>query len=251
LAPHLFNSISNQARKRRTVYEALTERRWVTDIKGALTLDVLVEFLGERVLQPDVEDSHNWRFSASGQYSAKSAYDALFIGVIHFQPGKRIWQSWAPGKCKFFMWLAAHNKCWRTDRLAKRGLPPPDKCPLCDKEEETINHLLLSCVFARQICHGILQGLCLQVLAPEMEDSSFEEWWHRVSSRVDGLVQEGLNSIIILVAWTLWNHRNRCVFYGLQPNLYALLSAIREEMRMWGSAGAKGVSFLLAQLPHE
>jgi hypothetical protein len=109
LVPYLFNSISNQARKRRTVYEALTERKWVTDIKGALTFDVLVEFLGlwdllaERVLQPDVEDSHIWCFSASGQYSAKSAYDALFIGAIHFQPGKRIWQSWAPGKCNFFV----------------------------------------------------------------------------------------------------------------------------------------------------
>jgi esterase/lipase len=36
-----------------------------------------------------------------------------------------------------------------------------------------------------------------------MEDSSFEDWWQRVNNRVDGLVQEGLNSIIILVAWTL------------------------------------------------
>jgi hypothetical protein len=63
--------------------------------------------------------------------------------------------------------------------------------------------MLLSCVFARQIWYGILQGLHLQVLAPQMEDSSFEDWWQRVNNRVDGLVQEGLNSIIILVAWTL------------------------------------------------
>jgi hypothetical protein len=257
LVPHLFNSISNQARKRRTVYETLTERKWVSDIKGAFTLDVLVEFLSlwdllaEKVLRPVVEDSHIWCFSASGQYSAKSAYDALFIVAIHFQPDKRIWQSWAPGKCKFFLWLAAHNKCWTADQLAKRGLSHPDKCPLCDQEEETINHMLLSCVFARQIWYGILQGLHLQVLAPQMEDSSFEDWWQRVSSKVDRLVKEGLNSIIILVAWTLWNHRNHCVFDGLHPNLHALMSTIREEMRLWGSARARGVSFLLAQLPHD
>jgi len=41
LVPHLFGSISNQAK--RTVYETLTDRIWVTDIKGARTLDVLVE----------------------------------------------------------------------------------------------------------------------------------------------------------------------------------------------------------------
>ena len=165
----------------------------------------------ERVLQPDVEDSHIWKFSASGQYSAKPAYDAMFIGAIQFQPWERIWKSWAPGKCKFFMWLVAHNRCWTADRLAKNGLAHPEKCPLCDQEEETINHLLLSCVFARQTWFEILLGLGLQVLSPQLEDPSFEEWWHKVSSKVSGQVQKGLNSTIILVAWSLWNHRNQCL----------------------------------------
>jgi hypothetical protein len=152
----LVGSISNQEKRRRTVFEALSERKWVSDIKGAPTLDVLVEYLGhwdllaDRELNPDLEDSHIWQFSSSGKYSAKSAYEAMFVGAICFQPWERIWKSWAPGKCKFFMWLVAHNKCWTADRLAKRGLPHPEKCPLCDQEEETINHLILSCVFARQ-----------------------------------------------------------------------------------------------------
>jgi len=119
----------------------------------------LWDLLAERVLQPDVEDSHIWKFSASGQYSAKPAYDAMFIGAIQFQPWERIWKSWAPGKCKFFMWLVAHNRCWTADRLAKNGLAHPEKCPLCDQEEETINHLLLSCVFARQTWFEILCSL--------------------------------------------------------------------------------------------
>jgi hypothetical protein len=57
------------SQKKRTVYEALSEGRWVTDINGALSLDVLVEYLGlwdllaDRELNPDVEDSHIWQFS--------------------------------------------------------------------------------------------------------------------------------------------------------------------------------------------
>jgi len=257
LVPHLFGAIPNLVKRRRTVYEALINMRWVADIKGALTLDVLAEYLGlwdllaERVLQPDVEDSHIWKFSASGQYSAKSAYDAMFIGAIHFQPCERIWKSWAPGKCKFFMWLVAHNRCWTADRLAKKGLAHPEKCPLCDQEEETINHLLLSCVFARQTWFEILLGLGLQVLSPQLEDPSFEEWWHKVSSKVSGQVQKGLNSTIILVAWSLWIHRNQCVFDGLHPNLNGLLFAIREELHLWGSAGARGISYLLALLAND
>jgi hypothetical protein len=109
----------------------------------------------------------------------------------------------------------------------------------------------LSCVLARQVWFAILQELHLQVFAPQLEDSSIEDWWHKVSRKVDVLVQKGLNSIIILVAWSLWNHQNCCVFNGVQPNLNELLFTIRNEMYMWGSAGARVISFLLTQVPPE
>jgi len=70
-----------------------------------------------------------------------------------------------------------------------------------------------------------------------------------VTSRVDGPVKKRLNSIIILVAWSLWNHCNRCVYDGVQPNLNEVLLSIREELHLWGLAGARGVTHILAQLP--
>jgi hypothetical protein len=135
-------------------------------------LAVLTEYLAlwdlllEVVLQPEVEDTHIWRFAPTGQYSAKSAHEALFIGAIQFNPWERIWKSWVPGKCKFFMWLAAHNKCWTADRLAKKGLTHPDRCQLCDQEEETIDHILIACVFSRQawFCSVLVCQLSLRSL---------------------------------------------------------------------------------------
>jgi hypothetical protein len=88
------------------------------------------DLLQEVELQPDVPDKHIWRLSPTGVYSAGSAYDALFQGAVLFEPFERIWKSWAPPKCCFFMWLVAHQRCWTVDRLAKRGLPHPDCC-LC------------------------------------------------------------------------------------------------------------------------
>lgn len=38
----------------------------------------------------------------------------------------------------------------------------------------------------------------------------------------DGLMREGTNSLVMLGAWTLWNHHNGCVFDGAAPNLVAL-----------------------------
>jgi hypothetical protein len=96
LVPHLFSSISNRARKR-TVFEALTEGRWVADIRGsALTVVVLIEYLDlwdlliEVELKPEAEDSHTWIFSSNGKYTAKSAYEAMFTGVIQFRSWERI-----------------------------------------------------------------------------------------------------------------------------------------------------------------
>ena len=62
LVPHLFGSVSGQAKKRK-VHEALTYMRWVADIR-ALIVSVLTEYLdlwellAKVVLQQEVEDSH-------------------------------------------------------------------------------------------------------------------------------------------------------------------------------------------------
>jgi hypothetical protein len=53
----------------------------------------------------------------------------------------------------------------------------------------------------------------------------------------------------MLGAWTIWNHRNGCVFDGAAPNLAGALIAAGEERRLWSMAGARGLSFLTALLP--
>jgi hypothetical protein len=84
-----------------------------------------------------------------------------------------------PKKCKFFMWLASLNRCWTADRLARRGLDHPEKCLLCDQEEETILHILLRCVFAREVWHRILSLIGLQQLSPKRDVVHFQDWYLR------------------------------------------------------------------------
>jgi hypothetical protein len=74
------------------------------------------------------------------------------------------------------------------------------------------------------------------------------EWWRRIDEESLGSVQKSCNSLIILVAWTLWKHHNRCVFDGIAPSLTATISQAEEEKRTWELAGAKRISFLVAQL---
>jgi len=130
--------------------------------------------------------------------------------------------------------------------LQKKGLPHPALCPLCDQVEETLDHLLVSCVFSRQFWFNLLQGLGLQALAPGLDDEIFDDWWDNLSSRVSCQIRKGANYLVILGAWNLWNHQNMCVFDGAVPDLNSILSTTREDLQLWSVAGAKGISSLLA-----
>jgi hypothetical protein len=220
IAPNIYAMVPKRVINRRRTCEALQNMSWTWDLRGALTVAVFVKYvelyqqLDGVVLQQGVPDSHVWKLSASGQYFSNSAYKALFQGAVSFGPADRVWKTWAPAKCKFFMWLVEHNKCWTTDKLGKRGMDHSDHCPLCDQQEESINHLLISCVFVRQLWDGLLRAAGLQELAPQLSEMVLEDWWRVSSHRVMGQIRSGFNTLVILGSWVLWKHKNNCLFDG-------------------------------------
>jgi hypothetical protein len=117
---------------------------------------------------------------------------------------------------------------------------------LCDQEEETIHQLLVTCVFARQFWPDLWQRVSLPGLSPEPSKISFDEWWGRVISSAPSTIKRELNSLFLLGAWTLWRHRNDCVFNGVSPRLSTALAMAREEAWAWCMAGARGLSLLTA-----
>ena len=237
--------------------QALHNRSWTQDVKGARTVEVMLEFfqiwdiVDGLVLHPETPDQFRWKLTQDGSYSSKSAYAAFFEGSIKFGSWRRIWKTWAPPRCKFFIWLVFHNRVWTADRLAKRNLPHPEKCPLCDQEDETINHLIVGCVFARQVWSLVFQHLGLSQLDPQPSVTRFSGWWKRSSAAVPKEVRKGLNSLIILVTWEIWKHRNTCVFDKKRPSVHEVLAAISSEGGLWCSAGAaKLQEFIYRSLPH-
>jgi hypothetical protein len=66
--PNLFKLIPSRVVKRRTVSQALNNRHWVLDIKGALKVQILVAYLqiwdlvDGVILHPDVPNQFHWKF---------------------------------------------------------------------------------------------------------------------------------------------------------------------------------------------
>jgi hypothetical protein len=76
-----------------------------------------------------------------------------------------------------------------------------------------------------------------------------DDSWETASNRVEGQVKKGRNSVVILSARSVWNHRDRCIFDGISPSLNGVLSVVKEKMHLWCLARARGVSHLFALAP--
>jgi hypothetical protein len=92
----------------------------------------------------------------------------------------------------------------------------------------------------------LLRKFGLHALAPQPGLTSFLEWWKRAAEAVQGMVKKGLDFLIILGAWKIWNLCSRCVFDGETPSLSRILKQTDDERSLWELAGATGLSYLVA-----
>jgi hypothetical protein len=87
LAPDLVRAVPTCLRKRRTLADGLANQAWIRDIKGALTMQVLVQFLEIRqrlqdfALDPDTPDRLEWKWSSPGQFTTRSARSCGGFGL--------------------------------------------------------------------------------------------------------------------------------------------------------------------------
>jgi hypothetical protein len=145
---------------------------------------------------------------------------------------------------RFFGWLVLHGRCWTSDRLRRHGLSDIDVCALCAQEVETLDHLLLDCVHSRETWFRVLQFFGMADLAPSREEP-VAVWWLRTRKAVAKPSRKGFDTLVWLVAWSLWKERNRRVHEraALQP--VALAGAIMEDARLWARAGFVSIATLL------
>lgn len=149
----------------------------------------------------------------------------------------------APTKCHLFLSFAAHNCFWTADRLVWRGLL--NSRSVCD-QQETIQHLLVTCVFTWQIWFLLLQRVGLTNLSPQTMVMSFDDWWCRGSSVVIGTIKKGLNSLIILDTCGILETREWVCFRSVAPRIFTSLTLASEEWQTCNVAGAKGLCFITA-----
>ena len=85
-------SRTRRVAQKRTVAEALVQRRWIRDIQGRLTILVLRDYVLLWQTPMDVHlstdmDRFSWRWTATEDYTATSAYKIMHISKTRRSPG--------------------------------------------------------------------------------------------------------------------------------------------------------------------
>jgi hypothetical protein len=229
LAPNLYN----QARlKHRTIHKELQHFNWIKNVRSIDSEDLLDEFVLlfstlVGVQLSDQKDSIRWRWTASGDYSAASGYEAQFMGAYPHYRASTIWRAKTEPKCRFFAWLAIQGKSLTADNLAKKNWPCNPHCPLCYCMNETNEHLLAECNFTEAIWDKIAHDLQVHPVLVPFHKGNISSWIE-AAGRAGNKKQQHINAgIVFLFWWNIWKERNRRIFENKEASFLQVSELIK------------------------
>jgi hypothetical protein len=105
---------------------------------------------------------------------------------------------------------------------------------LQEEEEDTAEHILVRCVYAREVWWGCGQRLGMHFQTPE-ENSSLTEWWTKERRRFRAKEKRWFDGLVCTVGHALWKLRNAWCFGNVhsQYPVEVLVTRILEEFRMY------------------
>jgi hypothetical protein len=161
------------------------------------------------------KDQIVWAGTKKGIFTVRSAYHlAKEISLANEGESsnegrnERVWQTlWkinCPRVVHLFLWKACNNILPTKENLARRGVTPDDKCPICKLERETVSHSLWSC----QAAKDVWLECPMRIQKSPCDEDDFLSIFKRLGER---LSVEDLR-MLAYVARQIWFRRNGVVF---------------------------------------
>ena len=141
-----------------------TSCTWKSDLVKALyPFPLCKDILGIPLSKTGVvADQLMWKYSNSGDYNVKKAYQVLLQDTnhqspanhLHFSPPPAEWKVKVPLKKCNCIWRLLHDSLPTFHTLKSRGITNVGLCPLCDSDDESATHLFLHFPCSRACWYG-------------------------------------------------------------------------------------------------
>lgn len=162
-----------------------------------------------------------WHYDERGLYSVKSGYkvarqwlqsvnssaSSSTNGSAYEKLWKHLWKAHIHPKVKNFTWKVCHDILPTKVNLRRKGVGVEMECGVCQGEEETAAHVLLSCPFARAVWFISPSGLrSVGTMRRQLKD-----WLLSVleMKKVDF-------ELACMIMWGIWKERNSWVWKGFK-----------------------------------
>ena len=171
-------------------------------------------------------DTFKWNLTTSKKFTVKSLYLDFMNDHTRFLR-KYIWKMKVPLNIKIFMWFLHRKVLLTKDNLAKRNWNGSKKCCFCD-QDETIQHLFITCPFAKMVWRIV--HVALNLTPPNNISHLFGNWLGGVSKKDKVPIRVGVCALL----WAMWNIRNDYIFNNAKScSFLQVIPMATHWIRMW------------------
>lgn len=236
-APWRLNHIFDVNLLARDLIDPLSKRWDIDKLRGVFYPDDI-----QRILQFQPvctsEDFWCWNYNQSGAYTVKSGFwlaslvnkaesmkEASMLPSLN-ELKYKVWSISADPKIKVFLWKALSGAVAVGDNLQERGMKIQNLCQACGVEGESINHVLFTCSFSRQVW-------ALSFFPnPRMGfgDSIYANIHYLLSNTQNSKIPLSVRRRFTWVIWSLWKNKN---FDPMSFDAQEIASQIFAEVDFW------------------
>lgn len=201
------------------------------------------------VLTDQVEDSCLWLANPSGSYSVGLSWKwwMLSKGPV-VGAADMLWKNSAPPKVKFCSWLAWKGRFKTSVFLKRIGVSNSEAnivCLLCKTEEESMNHLLLSCPVVWKLWSDMVKWWDLVWVVPGSIEALLH-WW--AGFKLKKVIQPMWKVVLVAVMWSIWKVRNECLFHQKSVDGLDLAELVKVRIALWCKHSYGGLQYSVEEI---
>ena len=188
-----------------------------------------LEFIQSRIPRGGGNDTSHWCLKGNGKFDTRSYYNIVRGVVASNFPWKGVWKAKIPRRVSFFVWTAVHGQILTLDNLMLKGRILVNRCCMCHRNEETVDHLLLHCPVAHSLWVYMFQIFGIQWVMPSSVESlvyCWSFWLGNFNSDIWNMVPDCL-------MWIVWTERNRRSFEDTEKSLVHLQGLCQKTLFDW------------------
>ena len=142
---------------------------------------------------------------------------------------QRVWKIRVIPRIQNFIWRALSNAIATKAGLYKRRRATSEICPICETQNETIEHLFFECCWTKWVWFGCPLGVRIDAL----HTNNFVAWWLQITTGTNALSSNDL-PLICHILWNIWKQRNEWVFNHFPPDPYIVIQrSVQANNEFW------------------